>query len=83
MVGITNVNAASVGEAYAAIIVSYTAGAVCYITDGTKNIYAHGTGGSEVFFVPNAGSWKIFLNGVQKRTVSISSEGQSVSVSVS
>lgn len=83
MVGITNVNAASVGEAYAAIIVTYTAGKVCYISNGSKNLYAHGTSGSEVFFVPESGTWRVYLEGTLKQNVSITYEGQSVSVSVS
>ena len=83
MVGITNVCAASPGEAYAALIITYTAGATCYVSDGSKTLYAKGTSGSEVFFVPNAGTWSIYLNEVRKRQVSISYEGQSLAYSIS
>ena len=83
MVGKTNVCAAAAGEAYAALIITYTAGGTCYISDGTKTLYAKGTSGKEVFFVPNAGTWSIYLNGTRKRQVSITYEGQSLAYSIS
>ena len=82
MVGTTNV-ISKTGEDYAAIIVSYTSGAAVYCTNDTAVLYAPDTSGSVVFFVPSSGSWKIYMNGTLKSTVSITYEGQSVSRTIS
>ena len=73
-------------DTYAFIVVTYPAGSTCTATDGTTTLTAPDTSGNWVCKVPNAGTWTVFCtNGTDtaSTTVVISTEGQSVSVTLS
>lgn len=47
------------GKLFAAISVTYPQGSVCTCVKGTKTLTAKGTGGSYIFYVPEAGTWTV------------------------
>ena len=64
---------------FASIVVTYAAGATLTCTDGTTTLTAKSTSGKWTFAIPYAGTWLI-SDGENEQSVSITSEGQSVSV---
>lgn len=78
------------GDTFAMIVVAYPIGSICTATNGTKTLTAKNTTGSWVFKIPTPASvpeiWTVSCtDGGQtaSTTVSITTEGQSVSVSLS
>lgn len=70
----------------ATITITYPAGSACSATDGRTTLKAPDTSGRWTCVVPNAGNWTITstLGGqTDTKVVSISSDGQSVSVALS
>lgn len=85
MIGRTNTGGGGCG-AYAFIIAAYPEGSTCTAFNGSKTLRAKDTSGSYVFKIPYAGTWTVSCtDGSQtaSATVSITSEGQSESVSLS
>lgn len=73
------------GKLYAAIAVTYPTGNICICTNGIKTLTAKGTGGSCVFYVPEAGTWTVSCtDGTEtaSKTVVISSKYQAVVVNL-
>ena len=70
----------------ATINVTYPAGSTCTATDGVTTLTATDTSGTWACVVPNAGTWTVTAtNGTNTKSesVEITSEGQSVSVTLS
>lgn len=70
----------------ATIAVTYPAGSTCTCTNGSTTLTASGTSGSYTFTVPRAGTWTVKAVQGSKSTsknVTITSNGQSVSVTLS
>lgn len=64
----------------ATIHVIYPAGFTCTATDGVTTLHAPDTSGTWDCVVPNAGTWTIAVGGYLPVIVSVSTEGQIVSV---
>lgn len=65
----------------ATINVTYPAGGTCTVTDGTTTLRSPNTSGVWACVVPNAGTWTVTANNSPlSERVSISSNGQSVSI---
>lgn len=87
-VNVTQLDVYRITMAYfkATINVTYPAGSTCTATDGHTTLKAPDTSGRWTCVVPNAGNWTITstLGGqTDTKVVSISSDGQSVSVALS
>ena len=83
MVGKTNVGGG--GKLFAVIAATYPEGSVCTCTNGTKTLKARDTSGKALFNVP-LGEWTVSCtDGAEtaSKTVSITTEGQSESVTLS
>lgn len=83
MVGKTNVGGG--GKLFAVIAVTYPEGSVCTCTNGTKTLKARDTSGKALFNVP-LGEWTVSCtDGAEtaSKTVSITTEGQSESITLS
>ena len=72
------------GEYFAAIAVTFPAGATCTCSNGTKTLTASSADGIYIFAIPEIGSWtvKAELGGSAETTVSITEEGQVESVTL-
>ena len=73
-------------KAFAVIGVTYPAGSVCTCTDGTKTLTLKDTGGQGFFLIPYAAAWTVTATdgkNTKAQSVEITSEGQSVSVTLS
>lgn len=84
MIGKTNVGGMKI---YAFIVVNYPAGSVCTCSKGSRTMTATDTSGVYVFPIPEAGSWTVSVSSTAHpapvtRTVSITSYGQSVGVTL-
>lgn len=84
MIGRTNVGGMKI---YAFIVVNYPAGSVCTCSKGSRTMKAKDTSGVYVFPIPEAGSWTVSVSSTAHptpvtRTVSITSYGQSVGVTL-
>lgn len=84
MIGKTNVGGMKI---YAFIVVNYPAGSVCTCSKGSRTMKAKDTSGVYVFAIPEAGSWTVSASSTAHpapvtRTVSITSYGQSVGVTL-
>lgn len=84
MIGKTNVGGMKI---YAFIVVNYPAGSVCTCSKGSRTMKAKDTSGVYVFPIPEAGSWTVSVSSTAHptpvtRTVSITSYGQSVGVTL-
>lgn len=66
-------------DIFASIIVTYPVGRNVSCTDNTTTLNAKSTSGKWTFGVPNAGVWTI-SDGENEQTVSITTQGQNVSV---
>ena len=74
------------GKLFAAIGVTYPAGSAVTCTNGTKTLTAKTTSGQWVFAIPQAGTWTVTATlgtSTKSQSVEITSEGQSVSVTLS
>lgn len=73
------------GEYFAAIAVTFPAGATCTCSNGTKTLTASSADGIYIFAIPETGSWtvKAELGGSAEKTVSITEEGQVESITLS
>lgn len=74
------------GTPYAAIGVTYPSGSVCTCTNGTLTLTAKDTSGKALFAIPEAGTWTVTATdgtNTKSESVEITSEGQSVSVTLS
>ena len=83
MVGKTNVGGS--GKLFAVITVTYPEGSVCTCTNGTKTLKAKDTSGKALFNV-TVGEWTVSCTDGSRttsKTVSISTEGQAESVTLS
>lgn len=83
MVG--RINAVGAGELRSVIAVTYPEGAICTCSNGTKTLRANGTSGKALFNV-TVGEWTVssaYGNLTSSKTVSITEEGQGVSVDIS
>ena len=68
---------------FAVISVTYPEGSVCTCTKGTKSYKAKNTSGLALFAVPEVGDWTVSCTDgtdTASKTVTISTEGQSVNV---
>lgn len=84
MIGRTNCGGMKI---YAFIVVNYPAGSVCTCSKGSRTMTATDTSGVYVFPIPEAGSWTVSVSSTAHpapvtRTVSITSYGQSVGVTL-
>ena len=84
MIGRTNVGGMKI---YAFIVVNYPAGSVCTCSKGSRTMKAKDTSGVYVFPIPSAGSWTVSASSTAHptpvtKTVSITSYGQSVGVTL-
>lgn len=84
MIGKTNVGGMKI---YAFIVVKYPAGSVCTCSKGSRTMKAKDTSGVYVFAIPEAGSWTASASSTAHptpvtKTVSITSYGQSVGVTL-
>lgn len=84
MIGKTNVGGMKI---YAFIVVKYPAGSVCTCSKGSRTMKAKDTSGVYVFPIPEAGSWTVSASSTAHptpvtKTVSITSYGQSVGVTL-
>ncbi len=84
MIGKTNVGGMKI---YAFIVVNYPAGSVCTCSNGSRTMKATDTSGVYVFPIPYAGSWTVSASSTAHptpvtKTVSITSYGQSVGVTL-
>ena len=84
MIGKTNVGGMKI---YAFIVVNYPAGSVCTCSKGSRTMKAKDTSGVYVFPIPEAGSWTVSASSTAHptpvtKTVSITSYGQSVGVTL-
>lgn len=84
MIGRTNVGGMKI---YAFIVVNYPAGSVCTCSKGSRTMKAKDTSGVYVFAIPEAGSWTVSASSTAHptpvtKTVSITSYGQSVGVTL-
>lgn len=73
------------GPAYAAIGVTYPAGATCTCSYGGKTLTAKDTSGRDLFLVPTAGQWLVKATSQTQEaedTVSITTQGQVASVTL-
>ena len=73
-------------KAFAVISVTYPAGSVCTCSDGTKTLSLKDTSGHGFFLIPYAGKWIVTATdgtNTKSESVEITSEGQSVSVTLS
>ena len=74
------------GTPYAAIGVTYPSGSVCTCTNGTLTLTAKDTTGKAIFVIPSAGTWTVTATdgtNTKSQSVEITTEGQSVSVTLS
>ena len=74
------------GKAFAVISVTYPEGSTCTCSDGTKTLKLKDTSGQGFFLIPYAGTWTVTAtDGIHtvNRTVSITTEGQEETVSIS
>ena len=67
-------------EFTATINITYPAGSTCTATDGTTTLTAPNTSGTWACAVPNAGTWTISLGNGFSETVSITTNGQTVTI---
>lgn len=84
MIGRTNVGGMKI---YAFVVVNYPAGSVCTCSKGSRTMKAKDTSGVYVFAIPEAGNWTVSASSTAHptpvtRTVSITSYGQSVGVTL-
>ena len=84
MIGRTNIGGMKI---YAFIVVNYPAGSVCTCSKGSRTMKAKDTSGVYVFPIPSAGSWTVSASSTAHptpvtKTVSITSYGQSVGVTL-
>lgn len=84
MIGRTNVGGMKI---YAFIVVNYPAGSVCTCSKGSRTMKAKDTSGVYVFPIPYAGNWTVSASSTAHptpvtKTVSITSYGQSVGVTL-
>lgn len=84
MIGKTNVGGMKI---YAFIVVNYPVGSVCTCSKGSRTMKAKDTSGVYVFAIPEAGSWTVSASSTAHptpatKTVSITSYGQSVGVTL-
>lgn len=79
------------GDTYAFIAVTYPAGLICTCSYGTTTLTARDTSGKALFSVPSAGTWTVQCydgadydssNNKKSVTVEITSEGQSISITL-
>lgn len=85
-VTILGVSGTASGDAYAVIAVTYPAGSVCTCTDGSKTLKLKDTSGQGFFLIPYAAAWTVTATdgtNTKAQSVEITSEGQSVSVTLS
>lgn len=71
---------------YAVIGVTYPAGSTCTCTDGTKTLTLKNTSGQGIFIIPYAATWTVTASdgtNTKSQSVEITTEGQSVSVTLS
>lgn len=83
MIGETNVGGGA--KAFALISVIYPTGSTCTCTDGTKTLTLKNTSGQGIFIIPYAATWTVAATDgtdSKSRSVEITSEGQSVSVTL-
>lgn len=74
------------GKLFAAIGVTYPVGSAVTCTNGTKTLTAKTTSGQWVFAIPQAGTWTVTATdgtNTKSQSVEITSEGQSVNVTLS
>lgn len=64
----------------ATINITYPAGSTCTATDGKTTLTAPNTSGTWACVVPNAGTWTISLSNGFAETVSITTNGQTVTI---
>ena len=92
MIGRTNVGGGGSAKVAAFINVTYPTGSTCICTDGSKTLKLKDTSGQGLFYVPYIGQWTVmcydgldFDSSVNKKSesVEITSEGQSVSMTLS
>lgn len=81
MKGAIELSGGDSGKLFAAIGVTYTPGATCTCTKGTKVLTAKNTSGQWVFAVPEEGTWKV-VAGDRSKDVIITGEGQFESVNL-
>lgn len=75
-----------ISKAYAVIGVTYPAGSTCTCTDGAKTLTLKNTSGQGLFIIPYAATWTVTATdgtNTKSESVEITSEGQSVSVTLS
>lgn len=75
-----------ISKAYAVIGVTYPTGSTCTCTDGVKTLSLKNTSGQGIFIIPYAATWTVTAtNGTntKSQSVEITTEGQSVSVTLS
>lgn len=73
-------------DPYAVIAVAYPSGSICTCTDGTKTLSLKDTSGQGFFLIPYAATWTVTASdgtNTKFENVEITSEGQSVSVTLS
>lgn len=73
-------------DPYAVIAVAYPSGSICTCTDGTKTLSLKDTSGQGFFLIPYAATWTVTASdgtNTKFESVEITSEGQSVSVTLS
>ena len=83
MIGETNVGGGA--KAFALISVTYPAGSTCTCTDGAKTLKLKNTSGQGIFLIPYAATWMVTATdgtNTKSQSVEITSEGQSVSVTL-
>lgn len=64
----------------ATIHITYPAGSVCTVTDGTTTLTAPDTSGAWDCVVPNTGTWTVSLDGTSWEQADISENGQAVDI---
>ena len=82
---IGRVNTGGGGKLFAVIAVTYPEGSICTCSDGTKTLKAKDTSGKALFNV-TVGEWTVsctYGSLTSSKTVSITEEGQGVSVNIS
>lgn len=67
----------------ATINITYPAGSTCTCSDGTTTLSAPDTSGTWACIVPNAGTWTLSCTDGTSEAVTITTDGQSVSVALS
>ncbi|MBQ2960812.1 MAG: hypothetical protein IJE09_06285 [Oscillospiraceae bacterium] len=79
-------NAGGGAKLFAAIAVTYPAGSSLTCTKGTKTLTAKTSTGQWIFAVPEAGTWTVTVtsgSSTNSQNVDITSEGQSVNITLS